>query len=100
MAPNGDQEVEPHRSIKHHLIALPSPDLVVEILRQLQASVYVPLKPLCSLAEKKREKESELLRWVCVRSGTDQGQMRDRGETDEGQMRDTSGTDQGQMRDR
>lgn len=40
-----DQMRQTHHSIEHHLISLPVLDLVVEVLREVQALVNVLLKP-------------------------------------------------------
>lgn len=40
-----DQNRRTHHSIEHHLVSLPVLDLVVEVLRQVQALVNVLLKP-------------------------------------------------------
>lgn len=44
---------EAHHSIKHHLISLPVFDLVVQILRQVQALVNVLLKADGALQEER-----------------------------------------------
>ena len=44
-----ERETATHHSFKHHLVSLPVLDLVVKVLRQLQAPVNVLLKPYCAL---------------------------------------------------
>lgn len=51
-------QAKPHLSLKDHLVALAVPDLVVEVRRELQTPVYVPLKALCALVERERERET------------------------------------------
>jgi len=54
---------EAHHSVKHHLIALPVLDLVVEVLRQVQTPVDVLLEPDGAL-QGERQSVSHSLRHV------------------------------------